>query len=83
MSQPEPPRCPGLSRPTSTASLVTAETTPLLAGEPASERPDIVNGKEVALSGGFKPGDPRNPLEWSPAFKRGIVALLAGTGFMV
>jgi hypothetical protein len=87
MAQFEPPRCPGLSKPASTASLVAAETTPLLAGEPPSERRVVVDGKEdlTGTSNGyaFKPGDPNNPREWSPAFKWGIVALLAATGFMV
>ncbi|KAK4149922.1 putative transporter [Chaetomidium leptoderma] len=72
------------------ASLATPETTPLLAAEPQAERREVVDGKtkeDVSRPPGggctFEPGDLSNPLEWSPAFKQGIVALLAALGFMV
>jgi hypothetical protein len=62
-------------------------TTPLLAAEPVSERREVIDSKKdkshTQDGSNFEPGDPSTPLEWSPAFKRGIVALLAGTGFMV
>ncbi|KAL2125854.1 hypothetical protein VTI74DRAFT_2480 [Chaetomium olivicolor] len=87
MSESDPPPSPRLSKVASMASLVTPETTPFLAAEPQLERREIIDGKEdEACAAGectFKPGDPSNPLEWSPAFKRGIVALLAAAGFMV
>lgn len=67
----------------SMASVVSSETTPLLV-EPASEwretspKRETRDGHKSLLS-----DDPDNPLEWSPRFKSGIVALLAATAFIV
>lgn len=62
-------------------TLVTAETEPercqLLDHETESYH---ASGK---TSNGFEFGDPRNPLEWSPSLKRGIVACLTAAAFMV
>jgi hypothetical protein len=80
MSEPNAPPCVRFSKPAS-------DTTPLLAAEPLSERREVIDSTKDESHGqdgwNFEPGDPSNPLDWSPAFKRGIVALLAGTGFMV
>jgi hypothetical protein len=80
MPEPHAPPCARFSK-------AASDTTPLLAVEPPSERREVIDEtKDVSHAEGgcsFEPGDPSNPLEWSPAFKRGIVVLLAGTGFMV
>jgi hypothetical protein len=80
MPEPHAPPCARFSK-------AASDTTPLLAAEPLSERREVIdetkNASRAEDGSTFEPGDPSNPLEWSPAFKRGIVALLAGTGFMV
>ncbi|KAH6624159.1 MFS multidrug transporter-like protein [Chaetomium sp. MPI-SDFR-AT-0129] len=62
-------------------TLVTAET--------ESERCQLLDHETESYhrngrtSDGFELGDPRNPLDWSPSMKRGIVMCLTAAAFMV
>lgn len=64
------------------ASSNMEEATPLLL-EAGEEHHGILNGNPHDTVDFNPNGDPDNPLEWPAPFKRGIVALLAFTGFTV
>lgn len=64
------------------ASPSLEEAAPLLL-EAGDESCGILNGDSQDTINFNPNGDPDNPLEWPAPFKRGIVALLAFTGFTV